>query len=188
MEELSSILQSENPDVKFLINNAGFGTIGNLDTADYKTQGEIVELNVRALTEITTIVLPYMSEKSYIVNTCSIASFVPNARMTVYSSTKAYVMSFTRALRFELRKRKINVTAICPGPMDTEFLAVAGIEKGTSKTFDTLPYADPAKVAKAALKHAAKGHAVYTPKLLFKVYRILARIVPHGILMKVSKV
>ncbi len=187
MQTLRALLESEKPDVKFLINNAGFGTIGNLETADYKTQGEIVELNVRALTEITTIVLPYMSEKSYIVNTCSIASFVPNARMTVYSSTKAYVLSFTRALRYELKKRKINVTAICPGPMDTEFLAVAGIEKGTSKTFDTLPRCNVEKTAKYGLKAAKKGRCVYTPHPFFKFYRVLAKILPAAWLMGAAK-
>ena len=187
MQKLSALLESEKPDVKFLVNNAGFGTIGNLDEADYQTQGNIVELNVRALTEITTIVLPYMSEKSYIVNICSIASFVPNARMTTYSATKAYVMSFTKSLRYELKKRKINVTAICPGPMDTEFLAVAGIEKGTSKTFDTLPRCNVEKTAKGGLKAAKKGRCVYTPHPFFKFYRVLAKILPHSWLMGAAK-
>jgi short-subunit dehydrogenase len=187
MEKLVRILDEKKPDVKFLINNAGFGTIGNLDEADYQTQGGIVELNVRALTEITTIVLPYMSEKSYIVNVCSIASFVPNARMTTYSATKAYVMSFTKSLRYELKKRKINVTAICPGPMDTEFLAVAGIEKGTSKTFDTLPRCNVEKTAKGGLKAAKKGRCVYTPHPFFKLYRVLAKILPHSWLMGAAK-
>ena len=187
VEKFAALLAAEKPDVKFLINNAGFGTIGNLDESDYQTQGNIVELNVRALTELTTITLPYMSEKSYIVNVCSIASFVPNARMTVYSATKAYVMSFTKSLRFELKKRKINVTAICPGPMDTEFLAVAGIEKGTSKTFDTLPRCNVEKTAKGGLKAAKKGRCVYTPHPFFKLYRVLAKILPHAWLMGAAK-
>ena len=187
VEKFKNLLETENPNVKFLINNAGFGTIGNLDEADYQTQGNIVELNVRSLTELTTITLPYMSEKSYIVNVCSIASFVPNARMTVYSATKAYVMSFTKSLRYELKKRKINVTAICPGPMDTEFLAVAGIEKGTSKTFDTLPRCNVEKTAKKGLLAAKKGRCVYTPHPFYKFYRVLAKILPHNFLMGASK-
>ena len=142
MESLKSML-NEDTDVKFLINNAGAGVYGRLDCADYNAQGAMIELNVRALTEITTIVLPFMSKKSYIINSCSIASFVPNAGLTVYSSTKAYVMSFTRALRYELKGRKINVTAVCPGPMDTEFLAVAGLERGASKGFDRIPRCNP---------------------------------------------
>jgi NAD(P)-dependent dehydrogenase (short-subunit alcohol dehydrogenase family) len=130
MELLKATLEAENPEVQFLINNAGAGVLGRVDEADYKAQGSMVELNVRALTEITTIVLPFMPKKSYIINSCSIASFVPNARMSVYSATKAYVMSFSRSLRYELKSRKINVTAVCPGPMSTEFLAVAVIEDG----------------------------------------------------------
>ena len=147
----------------------------------------MVDLNVRALTEITSIVLKHMNEKSYIINVCSIASFVPNAYLTVYSSTKAYVMSFSRGLRQELKKRKINVTALCPGPMATEFLEVAGIDKGVSKMFDTLPTTKPSLAAKGAIKAAKKGRAVYTPRILFKVYRVLAKLVPHSLLIPICK-
>ena len=185
--QLKEILDGEKPDVKFLINNAGSGVIGNLDEADYRKQGFMVDLNVRALTEITVVTLPFMSEKSYIINTCSIASFVPNARMTVYSSTKAYVMSFTKALRYELKKRKINVTAVCPGPMSTEFLCVAGIEKGTSKTFDTLPYCDPEKTALKGIKAAKRGKSVYTPRGFYKFYRVLAKVLPNCVLIPLAK-
>lgn len=187
MAQLKEMLESEKPDVKFLFNNAGMGVIGNLDEADYVKQGAMVDLNVRALTEATVIVLPFMNEKSYIINTCSIASFVPNARMTVYSSTKAYVMSFTKALRYELKKRKINVTAVCPGPMSTEFLNVAGIEKGTSKTFDTLPYCDPVKTAVKGIKAAKRGKSVYTPRGFYKLYRVLAKVLPSSLLIPLAK-
>lgn len=188
LNELDELLSKEDINIKFLINNAGFGTVGNLEDSDYRAQGSMVDLNVRALTEITAIALKYMHEKDYIINSCSIASFVPNARMTVYSSTKAYVMSFSRALRYELRKKKINVTAVCPGPMTTEFLAVAGIEKGVSKTFDTLPRCNPSTVAKKGIKACKKGKPIYTPRLFYKFYRILAKILPHSWLMPLSKV
>lgn len=187
MEELCSLLEEYKPDIRFLFNNAGFGIIGNLDEADYNEQGKMVELNVRALTEITTIALRYMTKGACIVNTCSIASFVPNARMSVYSATKAYVMSFTKSLRYELRKRKINVTAICPGPMATEFLDVAGIDKGVSKTFDTLPYCDPKKTAVNGIKAAKRGRCVYTPRGFYKFYRVLAKMLPHSWLLGASK-
>jgi short-subunit dehydrogenase len=185
--QLSAILKKESPNVRFLFNNAGFGIHGDLDQADYVAQGKMVDLNVRALTEITTIALPYMSKGSCIINTCSIASFVPNARMSVYSATKAFVMSYSRSLRYELRKSKINVTAICPGPMSTEFLAVAGIDKGVSKTFDTLPRCNVAKTAKGGIKAAKKGRGVYTPHPFYKFYRVLAKILPHAWLMGASK-
>ena len=107
--------------------------------------------------------------------------------MTVYSSTKAYVMSFTKALRYELKKRKINVTAVCPGPMSTEFLNVAGIEKGTSKTFDTLPYCDPVKTAVKGIKAAKRGKSVYTPRGFYKLYRVLAKVLPNSLLIPLAK-
>ena len=187
MEYLKSLLESEAPDIKFLINNAGAGVYGPLAEADYKAQGSMVELNTRALTEITTIALPYMSEKSYIINSCSIASFVPNANLTVYSSTKAYVMSFSRGLRYELKKRKINVTAVCPGPMETEFLAVAGLQNGESRAFDALPRCNPAKTALTAIKKAKKGVGVYTPRAFYKLYRVLSKILPASWLMGIAK-
>lgn len=187
IEKYSLLLKEENPNIKFLINNAGFGTIGNLDEADYRVQGDIVNLNVRALTEITAVSLHYMQKGSKIINSCSIASFVPNARMTVYSASKAYVLSFTKSLRYELKKRGINVTAVCPGPMSTEFLEVAGIDKGVSKTFDTLPYCDPEKVARLAVKASKKGRCVCTPRAFYKFYRFLAKVLPHSWLMGASK-
>lgn len=187
MAELQAMLDEAKPDVKFLINNAGAGIYGPVSEADYKAQGSMIELNVRALTEITTIVLPFMSQKSYIINTCSIASFAPNANLTVYSSTKAYVMSFSRGLRYELKKRKINVTAICPGPMDTEFLAVAGLDDGQSRAFDRLPRCNPKKTAEKGIRASKRGKGVYTPRAFYKFYRFLAKVLPTGIIIKLAK-
>ena len=185
--KLQKMLDEEAPSIKLLINNAGFGVFGALIDADFEMQGAMVDLNVRALTEITAIALKHMCEKSYIINTCSIASFVPNANLAVYSSTKAYVLSFSRGLRQELKKRKINVTAVCPGPMATEFLEVAGIDKGVSKMFDTLPTTSPSLVARNGIKAAKRGKAVYTPRVLFKVYRVLAKVLPHSLLLPMCK-
>ena len=184
---LESMLKSNEYNVRFLFNNAGFGVIGDVIDADYNAQGDMVTLNDKSLVEITTIVLKHMSKGACIINTCSIASFVPNARMSVYSATKAFVMSYSRSLRYELKKKKINVTAICPGPMNTEFLAVAGIDKGVSKTFDTLPRCNVVKTAKGGIKAAKKGRGVYTPHPFYKFYRVLAKIVPHAWLMGASK-
>ena len=184
---LESLLMSEKPTIKFLINNAGFGVFGKVFDIDKKKQSSMIDLNVKALTEITSIALKHMDKGSKIINTCSIASFAPNANLTAYSATKAYVMSFSRALRQELKKKNINVTAVCPGPMATEFLSVAGIENGNSKMFDSLPYCNPQKTARRGIKASKKGKAVYTPRLIYKFYRFLAKIVPHSILIKFVK-
>ena len=185
-DQLGEKLKADGVRVKILINNAGLGELDNVIDSDWRTQGRMVDLNCRALTAVTTVVLPFMERDGFVLNVCSIAAFCPNTRMTVYSSTKAYVMSFTKGLREELKPHGINALAVCPGPMKTEFLDVANITD-RSKMFKTLPYSDPDKVADRALVLAGKGRGVYTPKLLFKFYRLLAKSVPHCIMMKICK-
>lgn len=186
LEKYTQILNESKPDVKILINNAGYGKLGNFDTLTPNDNGGMIRLNCEALTVITSLTLPFMTENSEIINSCSIASFAPNTRMAVYSSTKAYVMSFSRALRSELKSRKINCIAICPGPMDTEFLGVAGIEKGTSHTFDTLPRVNPKTMAEKSLIASKKKKAVYTNLAFYKFYRIVAKLLPHSLVMKMA--
>ncbi len=186
-EALRSKLETEKPEVGILVNNAGFGTLGDFYEMEMLSQARMVDLNNRALTAVTSCALPYMKKGSFIVNVCSIAAFAPNPRMTVYCSTKAYVYSFSKSLRFELKKRGINVLATCPGPMDTEFLPVAGINKGSSHTFDTLPRCNPKKVAKYSLKRASEGKGKYTPRIFYKFYHLLTKLLPHCIVMHMSK-
>ena len=185
-DALAENLKAEDAKVKILINNAGLGELDNVADSTWPVQSRMVDLNCRALTAVTTLTLPYMARGGFIVNVCSIASFCPNTRMTVYSSTKAYVMSFTKGLREELKPLGINALAVCPGPMRTEFLDVANITE-RSKMFKTLPYSDPDAVADKAMVAAAKGRCVYTHLLLFKFYRVLAKLAPHNVLMKFCK-
>ncbi len=187
LETYKNELQNSNANVKLLVNNAGFGKLGDFDSMAQKDCGGMIDLNCKALTVFTNISLPFMKEKSEIINVCSIAAFAPNPRMAVYSSTKAYVFSFSKALREELKKRKINVMAVCPGPMDTEFLSLADIKPGTSRTFDTLPRVNPEKIAYKSLKKSKKGKAVYTESPFYKLYRILGKLLPHNFVMKMSK-
>ena len=186
LKEYSSLLSESGAEVGLLINNAGYGKIGNFDTLSPEDNGGMVRLNCEALTVMTALTLPYMKAGGEIINSCSIASFAPNTRMAVYCSTKAYVMSLSRALREELKARKINCLAVCPGPMDTEFLALAGIAKGTSRTFDTLPRVNPEVMARKSLIASKKGRAVYTNRVFFKFYRLIAKLLPHSIVMKMA--
>ncbi len=182
-----SLLKTENAEVSLLINNAGFGKIGNFYEISTEDNAGMIRLNCEALTVVSSVTIPFMKKNSEIINTCSIASFAPNTRMAVYSSTKAFVMSFSRALRQELKAKKINVLAVCPGPMDTEFLPVAGIGKGVSKTFDTLPRDNPQKVAEHSLKASKKGKSIFSDHIFYKFYRIIAKILPTSLVMKMCK-
>ena len=179
-------LAAEKPAVRIFINNAGLGELNDMIDSDWQTQIRMVDLNCRGLTAMATAVLPYMAKGGFIINVASIAAFAPNARMTVYSATKAFDLHLSRGLREELRPRGINVLAVCPGPMATEFLAVADI-KGRSKTFEILPYCDPKRVADRAVVKAAAGRGVYTSTAFFKFYRILSKILPTALVIKLCK-
>ena len=180
---LAEELAAKKPDVVLLINNSGCGFLGNVGEGDLDKQLQMVDLNLRGLTAVTHVVLPYMKEGGRIINVSSIASFCPNSRMTVYSAGKSYVTAFSYGIGEELRARKITSTAVCPGPMDTEFIYLGDI-KGKSKTFDTLPYCIPEQVVRGSLRAAKKGKAVYTPKLLYKLYRVLSALLPNALFVK----
>jgi len=186
-EKYEALLAQKSENVKILVNNSGFGTLGNFKDEEYHTQTPMIDLNVKALTALSSITLKYMQKGSMIINVCSIASFVPTPRMTVYCSTKAFVLSFSKALYEEEKKNGITVLAVCPGPMDTEFLDVANVT-GNSKTFDMLPRVLPKKVAQKSITAALKGRNVYTNKAFYKFYRVLAKLIPHNLLMHFTRV
>ena len=187
-EELSKILADTNPEVEILVNSAGFGKMGLFCETDVKNSTSQIDLNCKALTAVTSLVLPYMQKGAQIINIASIASFVPNPRLTVYSSTKAFVYSFSLGLREELKPKGINVSAVCPGPMDTEFLRVANIFTGSSKMFDRIPHIDPVKVVKKSLRKSAKKKSVCTNLLFYRFYHLLSKLLPRTLLVKFTKV
>ena len=183
---LEEQLAAARPEVTLLINNAGCGYLGNLGEMDTATQTRMVDLNIRALTAVTNLVIPYMPEGGRILNVSSIASFCVNPRMTVYASSKAYVSSFTLGIDEELRPKGISATAVCSGPMKTDFLDIGGIT-GNSKMFATLPYCDQVKVAGGALRAAKERRTFYTPRGFYKLYRVLAKILPSKLMVKFAK-
>ena len=179
-------LVEEQPEIALLVNNAGCGYLGNIGEIDTVSQTRMIDLNLRALTAITNLSVPYMEAGSRILNVSSIASFCPTPRMTVYGASKAYVSSFTVGLSEELKRRDITVTAVCPGPMKTEFLDVGSIT-GRSPAFEYLPYCDQVRVAAGALRAAKAGRTMYTPRLFYKFYRLLAKVTPVKLMVKFTK-
>ncbi len=185
--EYRRLLEEEKPIVRLLINNAGFGKLGNVSELNPVDQAGMVDLNCRALTLFTALTLPYMAAGSGILNVSSIASFAPTPRMTVYSATKAYVAAFSKGLREELRPRRINVLTVCPGPMATPFLETAKIIGADSPAFENLPYCQPKQVAVRSLQRLLHKKGWYTNRFIYKLYRVLAKLLPHNLVMKFSK-
>ena len=166
--------------IKYLVNSAGYGKLGLFKDADIEESAGMVDLNCTALTKLTGIVLPYMAKGSRIINIASAAAFMPQPKFAVYAATKAYVLSFSRALRAELKKQKIKVTAVCPGPVRTEFFDAAGTGMAKIKK---LFMADPVKVVRGSLRASRRNKAVYTHKFSMKSFRLLAKIIPKSWLM-----
>ncbi len=136
-----------------LVNNAGFGTYGEFAHTDTEREMDMIELNCTALTGITGYALPYMEKGARIINTASLASFLPLGNFAVYAASKAYVLSFSVALKAELKDRGISVTALCPGPVSTEFANVAS--KGARK--EVKHGLSPEKTVAHCLKVSRKG-------------------------------
>jgi len=120
-------LSTEGVRINFLVNNAGLGDHSLFQSADWSRIKAMLDVNVVALTRLTHSLLPVLRtfDDAAILNVSSVASFVPIPQLAVYAATKAYVTSFSEALRAELRATGVSVTTLCPGPVDTEFAAVA---------------------------------------------------------------
>ena len=175
--ELEEKLEWEDPDVKFLINGAGFGKIGETETLAMEEETGMVDVNCRALTAVTRLVLPYMSENSRILQFASAAAFLPQPRFAVYAATKSFVLSYSRALAMELKSRQIYVTAVCPGPVKTEFFDIA-------ETTGEIPLmANPKKVVKKALRDSMMGKRVSVYGPLMKVFFLLVKVFPHDFIL-----
>lgn len=180
LDTVSYALKEELPNVMHLICSAGVGYNGNFESITREMASKMIDVNVRALTELTTIALPYVHSGAKILQIASSAGFMPQPSFDVYSATKSYVISFSRALRQELKKKKISVTAVCPGPVDTPFFS--GLEN--VKEYKKKYAISPKKVAKKAIKASKKNKALSVPTFSMKMVQLASKIVPMSIIMK----
>lgn len=180
--ELEKLLAQENEkltkvesgiQIGLFINNAGFGTYGPFEETSIKTQMNMVELNCTSLTGLCGIALPYMTKDSVIINTSSLAAFMPLGNFAVYAATKAYVLSFSTALAAELKDKGIKVHALCPGSVSTEFANVAS--NGARK--EVKGGIPPQKVVAQCLKRAYKGKTKSLYRLKWKCLSFMSHFV-----------
>lgn len=194
------VLADEQPDVRVLINAAGYGRIGRTEMLSLEDVEGMVDLNCRAAVAMTQICLPYMQCGARILEICSIAAFQPLTRLNIYAASKAFLLHYSRALSAELKPRGITVTAVCPyWVKDTEFIGVAehrgadGKDSSSSET-DTAqsgsedihryPLAGTRdRVVRQALLDASIGMSVSTPGVVSTLQRFLRRIVPTDLVI-----
>jgi short-subunit dehydrogenase len=185
-EEYRKLLKKHNPRIKMLVNCSGYGKIVDFNKALYDEQVNMIDVNCKALVAMTKLSIPYMYSNSYIINMASIAAFIPMPKLAVYSATKSFVLSFTRAIKTELKSKGIKVTVVCPGPVSTEFFDVA---KSGQKywSFDSVPKAKAYNVVKKALKDTIMGREVSVYGLTYKALGVVTKLIPHGLFLRMFK-
>lgn len=187
IENLCRWLSTEAIAIDFLVNNAGLGDRGTFATAEPDLVRQILAVNIVALTVLSRRLLPGMLAKKHgaILNVSSVAGFLPIRKFAVYAASKAYVTSFTDGVRAEVRKQGVTVSALCPGPVDTEFNSVA--TRGSrerhppSPSFVHMPVAD---VVRAGLAGIERDRPVVIPGLAMKIAMLLVRLTPMPILRR----
>ena len=178
--ELFDEVKNESIDV--LINNAGFGTYGAFSASDLKNELNMIDLNIKGVHILTKLFLKQFIEKDsgYILNVASSAGFMPGPLMSVYYASKAYVLNLTQAIYEELRQKKSNVhiSALCPGPVDTEFNTVAKLTLGVKglKSIDVSNY---------AIKMMFKKKLIIIPGLVMKLSLFGTRFASRKLLLKI---
>ena len=184
IDELVRWLDENKIDIDFLINNAGLGDYGSVATRDIERDDRIVQVNISALTFLTRLLLPRMIERKRgaILNVSSSAGFLPIPGMNIYAATKAYVNSFSEALRAELRDNGVTVTALCPGPVHTEFGDAAKRPGGEPETGPEFIYVSVAQTVRDALAAVEADKPLVIPGLFMKLGMFLVRITPMSIL------
>lgn len=176
------ILKQEKPNVKMLINCAGYGIYGNAIEESIEVEKGMIDVNCTALTVMTLATIPYMTKNSRIINMASSAGFLPQPDFSVYAATKSYVLSFSRSLNRELREKDIFVTAVCPGPVMTEFFTIA--EKGKEKpAWKEMFMADAKDVVKLAIKDSINKKELSVYGVAMKLFLFITKVLPHKLIL-----
>jgi short-subunit dehydrogenase len=188
VEKIVSLLNGRSIVPDILINNAGFGMYGSFDKIGTDSEASMIQLNVTSLTELTKVIYRQMRSRGSgkILNVSSIAGFMPGPWMAVYHATKAYVLSFSEALAAEAKGSGVTVTALCPGPTETNFESRASAGAGIKafKNFGKLPTAK--QVAEYGWKSMMKGKTVAVHGMRFRWLLFFIRFLPRKLVVNVT--
>src|SRR5437667_900293 len=180
-DRIAEALTASGVEVEYIVNNAGFGVFGRAIQRDRSNQLEIIAVNVRALTDLSLRFSDHLiRHRGGLLNVGSIAGFLPGPGMAIYYATKAYVVSFTEAMRAELAPHGVRVTVLCPGPVPSEFQAGAGVKPG----FDSaILNVSPADVAQQAYSGLMANKRAVLPGLGIKIVPFLLRLFPRSFIL-----
>lgn len=178
-ENFQEILEKEKPDIKLLINNAGFGKFGSHSQIPVNESADMIDLNCKAVVMMSEMCLPYMNDGARIIQVASIAAFQPLPYINVYGATKSFVLNYAIGLDKELKDKNIRVFALCPGWTKTNFFDVAKTNPNDVKTFGV--WFTASQIVDYALKKIRKTKKVIlVPSLYNKIQCTLTKIVSRN--------
>src|SRR5712672_2763088 len=180
-DKIAAALTADGVEVEYVVNNAGFGVFGRAIQRDRADQLDMITVNIRALTDLSLRFADQLiRNRGGLLNMGSIAGFLPGPGMAVYYASKAYVMSFTEAMRAELAPHGVRVTVVCPGPVPSEFQARAGFSPGfDSAVLNVLP----ANVAQQAYRGLMANKRAVLPGFGIKIVAFLLRFFPRAFIL-----
>ncbi len=180
-DRIAAALTAQGVEVEYVVNNAGYGLFGRAIELSRAEQLGIIAVNIRAMTDLSLRFSDdLIKHHGGILNVSSIAGFLPGPGMAVYYASKAYTLSFSEALRAELAPRGVRVTALCPGPVPSEFQARAGFEPGFDSAILNVSTVD---VAKAGYRGLMDNKRAVLPGLGIKAVPFLLRLFPRGFIL-----
>ena len=183
LRELKDLLAAEKPEIACLVNASGFGIFQAFADAPLEGQLRMIDLNDKALVALTYLALPYMGSGSRIINMGSLSSFQPVPYINVYGASKAFVLSFSRALGAELKPRGIRVMAVCPGWVRTEFFDTAVTDPKVITYYNR--YYEASEVVRRALRDLRRGKDVSVCGFSVRVQVLLVKLLPHRLVMRI---
>ncbi|MBN1176012.1 SDR family oxidoreductase [Candidatus Woesearchaeota archaeon] len=179
VKKIVTRVREQNLSVKYVINNAGFGLYGLFRDTDIERELKMIDLNVKVVTELSKAFLPDMiaEGRGHIMNVASVASFIPGPLMSVYYATKNYVLAFSEAINNELKGTGVSVTALCPGPTETNFTKTARGEKAKMLSRNLM---SAEEVAVIGYEGMLKKKAIVIPGFKNKLLAFLPRLLPRS--------
>ncbi len=177
-------LEQEKPNIKLLVNASGFGIFESTENTKMEDAEGMIDLNCKALVKMSMLSIPYMSKGSKIVEIASIAAFQPVPYINIYGASKAFVLSFSRALNQEVKEKGIHVMAVCPYWTKTQFFDRAA-DKNNNIIKKYVVMYEPEKIVRQAFKDLNKGKDKSIYGMVAKGQAALCKILPHSLIMKV---
>lgn len=185
MDDFEKLLEESGAVVRMLVNAAGFGLIGDFMELPLEEQQEMLLVNCEGLTKMTYLVLPYMAKGSRIIQLASGAAFLPQPGFAVYAASKSYVLSFSRALNRELTPYGIYVTAVCPGPVNTEFFEIAE-QYADMPAYKEFVMISAEKCVSDALRASYHKKSMTVPGFPMKAFLAVCKYLPQDLLLKLK--